>query len=114
MFVAAAPNQVWVADITYVPTGQGFLFLAIVLDACSRRVVGWSLAAHLRAELVVAALEMALQQRRPAAGVIHHSDHGSQYTALTFQERCRAAGIRSSMGSVGDSSENDQRTRTAA
>jgi putative transposase len=113
-FVAAVPDQLWVADITYVPTGQGFLFLAIVLDVCSRRIVGWSMAAHLRAELVVAALNMALQHRRPAAGVIHHSDHGGQYTALAFQERCRAAGIRSSMGSVGDSSENGQHTRQAA
>ena len=116
-----APNQVWVADshLTYVPTRQGFLassrlFAASHLDAYSRRVVGWSMANHLRAELVVAALEMALQHRRPAAGVIHHSDHGSQYTAQTFQERCRAAGIRSSMGSVGDSSENKQLTGTVA
>jgi putative transposase len=105
-FVAAAPNHVWVADITYVPTRAGFLFLAVVLDACSRRVVGWSMATHLRADLVVAALDMALQHRRPAAGVIHHSDHGSQYTAQAFQERCRLAGIRSSMGSVGDCYDN--------
>ena len=105
-FVATTPNQVWVADMTYVPTQQGFLFLAVVLDACSRRVVGWSMAAHLRAELPLAALEMALQHRRPAAGVIHHSDHGSQYTALAFQERCRRAGVRSSMGSVGDCYDN--------
>ena len=88
------------------PPSQGFLFLAIVLDACSRRIVGWSMAAHLRAELVLAALDMALQHRRPAAGVIHHSDHGSQYTAHAFQERCRQAGIRSSMGSVGDCYDN--------
>jgi transposase InsO family protein len=105
-FVANAPNQVWVADLTYVPTRQGFLFLAVVLDACSRRIVGWSMAAHLRAELVVAALDMALQHRRPPAGVIHHSDHGSQYTAHAFQQRCRQAAIRSSMGSVGDCSDN--------
>jgi putative transposase len=105
-FVVAAPNQVWVEDITYVPTQQGFLFLAVVLDACSRRIVGWSMAAHLRAELVVAALDMALQQRRPAAGVIHHSDHGSQYTAQAFQDRCRRASVRSSMGSVGDCYDN--------
>jgi putative transposase len=104
--IAAAPNQVWVADLTYVPTRQGFLFLAIVLDACSRRIVGWSMAAHLRAELVLAALDMALKHRRPAAGVIHHSDHGSQYTAHAFQQRCRQAGIRSSMGSVGDCYDN--------
>ena len=105
-FVAAAPDHLWVADITYVPTGQGFLFLAVVLDACSRRVVGWSMATHLRTELVLAALDMALQHRRPPHGVIQHSDHGSQYTAQVFQERCRAAGIRSSMGSVGDCSDN--------
>jgi putative transposase len=105
-FSASAPNQVWVADRTYVPTQQGFLFLAVVLDACSRRIVGWSMATHLRAELVVAALDMALQQRRPTAGVIHHSDHGSQYTSAAFQERCRRAGVRSSMGSVGDCSDN--------
>ena len=105
-FVAAAPNQVWVADMTYVPTQQGFLFLAVVLDACSRRVVGWSMAAHLRTDLPLSALDMALQHRRPPAGVIHHSDHGSHYTALAFQERCRAAGIRSSMGSVGDCYDN--------
>lgn len=104
-FVAAAPNQVWVADMTYVPTQQGFLFLAVVLDSCSRRVVGWSMAAHLRTELPLAALEMALQHRRPAS-VIHHSDHGSQYTATAFQERCRRAGVRSSMGSVGDCYDN--------
>jgi len=105
-FVAAAPNRLWVADLTHVPTQQGFLFLAVVLDACSRRVVGWSMAAHLRAELTLGALEMALQHRRPSAGVIHHSDHGSQYTATAFQERCQRAGVRSSMGSVGDCYDN--------
>jgi putative transposase len=105
-FVAAAPNQVWVADLTYVSTRQGFLFLAVVLDACSRRIVGWSMATHLRTALVVAALDMAVQHRRPAAGVIHHSDHGSQYTAQAFQDHCRAVGIRSSMGSVGDCYDN--------
>jgi putative transposase len=105
-FAASAPNRVWVADLTSVPTREGFLFLAVVLDAYSRRIVGWSMAAHPRAELVLAALDLALQHRRPAAGVIHHSDHGSQYTALAVQERCRRAGVRSSMGSVGDSSEN--------
>jgi putative transposase len=95
------PHHVWVADRTYGPTRQGLLFLASVLDACSRRIVGWSLAAPLRAELVRAALAMALQPRRPAAGVIHHADHGSQSTAHAFQQRGRQAGIRSSMGSVG-------------
>jgi putative transposase len=105
-FAASAPNQVWVADLTYVPTRQGFLFLAVVLDASSRRIVGWSMAAHLRADLVGAALDMAVQHRRPAAGVIHHSDHGSHYTSATFQERCQRAGVRSSMGSVGDCYDN--------
>jgi transposase InsO family protein len=83
-FAASAPNPVWVADLTYVLTRQGFLLLAVVLDACSCCIVGWSMAAHLRTELVVAALDMALQHRCPATGVIHHSDHGSQYTAATF------------------------------
>jgi putative transposase len=87
-------------------TRQGFLFLAVVLDACSRRIVGWSMGAHLRAELVLAALDMALQHRRPQPGVIHHSDHGSQYTSAAFQQRCRQAGVRSSMGSVGDCYDN--------
>ena len=76
-FVATAPNQLWVADITYVPTWAGFLYLAVVLDAFSRRIVGWAMATHLRTELVLAALEMARVQRRPTA-VIHHSDHGCQ------------------------------------
>lgn len=105
-FSASTPNQVWVADLTDVPTQQGFLFLAVVLDACSRRVVGWSMAAHLRTELVVAALDMALRHRRLLVGVIHHSDHGSQYTSAAFQERCRQPGVRSSMGSVRDCYDN--------
>ena len=105
-FAASGPNQGWVADLTYVPTRQGFLFLAVVLDACSRRVVGWSMAAHPRTELVVAALDRALQHRRPLAGVIHHSDHGSHYTSAAFQERCPQLGVRSSMGSGGDCYDN--------
>ena len=104
-FRVEAPNQLWVADITYVPTGAGFLYLSVVLDAFSRRIVGWSMAGHLRTELVLAALEMALDQRRPT-GVIHHSDQGSQYTSLAFGQRCRDAGVRPSMGSVGDCYDN--------
>src|SRR5690349_21782858 len=92
-FAAAAPDTLWVADITYLPTWSGFLYLAVVLDAFSRRVVGWSMADHLRAELVVDALEMALRHRRPAAGLILHSDHGAQYTSLAFGRRCREAGV---------------------
>ncbi len=104
-FTATEPNQLWVADITYVPTAAGFLYLAVVLDAFSRRIVGWSMANHLRTELVVAALEMALEQRKPEA-VIHHSDQGSQYTSLAFGLHCREAGVEPSMGSVGDCYDN--------
>jgi len=104
-FTAFRPNQLWVADITYVPTTSGFLYLAVVLDAWSRKIVGWSMANDLRTELVLDALEMAIGQRRPD-GVIHHSDQGSQYTSLAFGKRCREAGVRPSMGSVGDAYEN--------
>jgi putative transposase len=104
-FVVQGPNQLWVADITYVPTWAGFLYVAVVLDAWSRRVVGWAFAVHLRVELVLSALEMAVRQRQPRA-VIHHSDHGSQYTALAFGDRCRQAGVRPSMGTVGDAYDN--------
>ncbi len=104
-FRAQGPNRLWVADITYVPTWAGFLYVAVVLDAWSRRVVGWAFAMHLRAELVVAALEMAIRQRQPWA-VVHHSDHGSQYTSIAFGNRCREAGVQPSMGSVGDAYDN--------
>jgi putative transposase len=104
-FRATGPDQLWVADITYVPTHAGFLYLAVVVDAWSRRVVGWSMANHLRTELVLTALEMALQQRQPA-DVIHHSDQGCQYTSYAFGKRCRQAGVRPSMGSVGDAYDN--------
>jgi putative transposase len=100
-FTVQAPNQLWVADITFVPTWAGFLYLSVVLDAFSRRIVGWSMANHLRTSLVLAALDMALAQRKPE-GVIHHSDQGSQYTSIAFGQRCRVAGVRPSMGSVGD------------
>lgn len=104
-FTATAPDQLYVADITYIPTEAGFLYLAIVLDVFSRRIVGWRMASHLRSELVRGALDMALWQRRPT-GVIHHSDQGCQYTSIDFGERCRAAGVRPSMGSVGDCYDN--------
>jgi putative transposase len=94
-------------DITYVPTAQnGFLFLAVTLDVFSRRVVGWSMADHLRAELALAALGMAEWNRHPRAGLIHHSDHGCQYTAAAFTDRCRALGIQCSMGTTGDCYDN--------
>ncbi len=104
-FVASGPNQLWVADITHVPTTAGFLCLAVVLDAWSRKMVGWSMANHLCAELVLDAMEMAVGQRRPT-DVIHHSDQESQYTSLAFGKRCGEAGVRPSMGSVGDAYDN--------
>jgi putative transposase len=104
-FTAEGRDRLWVADITYIPTWAGFLYLAVVMDAWSRRIVGWSMAIHLRTELVLAALDMAVRQRRPKA-VIHHSDQGSQYTSLAFGQRCRQAGVRPSMGSVGDCFDN--------
>jgi putative transposase len=104
-FTATAPNRLWVADITYIPTWAGFLYLAVVLDVFSRRIVGWAMETYLRTELVLKALDRALGQRR-AAGVIHHSDQGSQYTSFAFGKRCAQAGVRPSMGSVGDCFDN--------
>ena len=104
-FSADGPDQLWVADITYVPTWAGFLYLAVVVDAWSRRVVGWSMATHLRTELVLDALNMATWQRRPER-VIHHSDQGTQPTSIAFGLRCKEVGVRPSMGSVGDAYDN--------
>jgi putative transposase len=104
-FTARGPDELWVADITYVPTMSGFLFLAVVVDAFSRRVVGWSMANDLRTELVLAALDMAVAQRRPEE-VIHHSDQGCQYTSFAFGQRCKRVSVRPSMGSVGDCYDN--------
>jgi putative transposase len=104
-FESEAPDRLYVADITYIPTWTGFLYLAIVLDVFSRRIVGWAMEMHLRTELVLAALEMAFAQRQPHEP-IHHSDHGTQYTSVAFGNRCQAMGIRPSMGSVGDCYDN--------
>jgi putative transposase len=104
-FKAEKPDELWVADITYVPTAAGFLYLAVVLDACSRRIVGWAMSIRLVTRLVLDALDMALATRRPN-GVIHHSDQGSQYTSIEFGQRCRQVGVRPSMGSVGDAYDN--------
>ena len=104
-FDVDSPDVLWCADITYVPTWAGFLYLAVVLDVFSRRVIGWAMATHLRAELVIDALNMAIWQRRPK-GVIHHSDQGTQYTSVAFGQRCEQVGIRPSMGSVGDAYDN--------
>lgn len=104
-FRAGAPNQLWVADITYVPTWAGFIYLSVVLDAWSRRIVGWSMGHDLKAQLVIDAMNMAIGQRRPR-DVIHHSDQGSQYTSVAFGLRCKEAGVRPSRGSVGDAYDN--------
>jgi putative transposase len=104
-FTADAPNTLWVADITYVPTWMGFLYLAVVLDVFSRRIVGWSMSTTLHVTVVLDALNMALTMRRPR-DVIHHSDQGSQYTSIEFGNRCRKASVRPSMGSVGDCYDN--------
>ncbi len=105
-FVAPAPDRLWTADITYLPTEEGFLYLAFILDAYSRKVVGWSMASHLRTELVAAALEMAIRRRNPSAELIHHSDRGAQYTALSFGKKLEEAGIMPSMGRVGSALDN--------
>jgi len=97
-FVAEAPDTKWTADITYVPTWSGFLYLAVVLDVFSRRIVGWAMADHLRTELVLSALDMAIHNRRPDPGVIHHSDHGCPYTSIAFGSRCEDAGVVPSLG----------------
>ncbi len=104
-FTAEVPDRLWVADITYIPTWAGFLYLAVVLDTFSRRIVGWSMATTLVTQLVLDALNMALVTRRPK-DVIHHSDQGSQYTSIAFGQRCREAGVRPSMGSIGDAYDN--------
>ena len=105
-FTAPAPNRLWVADISYLRTWEGWLYIAVVVDCYSRRVVGWSIAVHLRADLVVDALEMAVARRRPKPGLVHHSDQGSQYVSLALGQRCRRAGIELSMGSRGCAYDN--------
>ena len=92
-FDAEGPNQLWVADITCIPTWTSFLYLAVVLDVWNRKIVGWAMASNLRKELVLAALDMAIQQRQPH-DVIHHSDQGSQYTSIASENQCRQAGVR--------------------
>jgi putative transposase len=105
-FQASVPNELWIADITYVPTWEGWLFLAVVVDACSRRVCGWSMRDDLKADLVIDALGMATTRRRPGAGLIHHSDRGGQYRSLAFGRTLRDSGILASMGSRGDAFDN--------
>jgi putative transposase len=104
-FAAEGPDRLWVADITYIPTWAGFLYLAVVLDVWSRRIVGWAIEPRLKTALVLSALNMALAQRCPQ-GVIHHSDRGCQYTSYAFGKRCQEAGVMPSMGSTGDAYDN--------
>ena len=105
-FHATAPDKLWTADITYLRTDEGFLHLAFVLDVYSRKIVGWAMASHLRTELVVDALEMAVWRRKPAAGLVHHSDRGTQYTALSFGKKLEEARIVPSMGRTGSALDN--------
>jgi putative transposase len=105
-FRATGPDRLWVADITHLPTWEGYIFLACVLDAWSRKVVGWSMRDDLRTELALDALGMALTRRRPRPGLVHHSDRGSQYTSLAFGKTIEAAGILPSMGRRGDAFDN--------
>lgn len=105
-FRPAAPNVLWLADITYLRSWEGWLYLAAIQDACSRRIVGWSMAEHMKTELVTDALNMAVHRRRPDPGLIHHSDQGSQYVSLGFGQAARDAGIAISMGSKGDAYDN--------
>ena len=105
-FMADRPNALWVADITFLPTLAGFLYLAVVLDAWSRRIVGWAFSSDLKTRVVIDALDMALAARKPD-NVVHHSDRGSQYTSIAFGNRCKEAGVHPSTGSVGDAYDND-------
>jgi len=105
-FSAEAPDRKWAADVTYVATGQGWLYLAVVLDLCSRKVVGWAMADHLRAELCTDALEMALGRRGTPCGLIHHSDRGVQYACGQYRDLLRSQGITCSMSRTGDCYDN--------
>jgi transposase InsO family protein len=105
-FTATAPNRIWLADITYVETDQGWLYLATVMDLYSRRIVGWAMADHLRAELPLAALRMAISAQRPGAGLIHHSDRGVQYASEDYRKLIRSAGFQASMSRKGNCYDN--------
>jgi putative transposase len=105
-FATQTPNQIWLADLTYIPTGEGWLYLATVLDLHTRKIVGWSMRPSLHVEIALDALEMAIQRQRPAHGLIHHSDRGSQYLAIRYTERLADTGAVNSVGSKGDSYDN--------
>lgn len=105
-FAAELPNKKWVTDITYIPTQEGFLYLACVMDLCSRKIVGWSMAEHLGAQLCLEALHMAIQTRKPEAGLLHHSDRGVQYASGQYQKQLDLFGIDCSMSRVGNCYDN--------
>jgi putative transposase len=105
-FVATAPKQIWLADITYVETDQGWLYLATIMDLYSRKIVGWAMADHLRAELAIGALAMAIATQRPGAGLIHHSDRGVQYASAEYRKMMQAAGFKASMSRKGNCYDN--------
>ena len=111
-FASEEPDQLWVADITYVRSGEGFLYLAFILDACSRKIVGWSIATHLRSELVVDALQMAIARRKPAPGLVHHSDRGVQYTSLSFGKKLEDEGLVPSVSAFDGPGGNRLRQRS--
>jgi putative transposase len=105
-FTATAPNRIWLADITYIETDQGWLYLATVMDLYSRRIVGWAMADHLRADLPLAALRMAISTQRPGAGLIHHSDRGVQYASSEYRNVMQSAGFSASMSRKADCYDN--------
>ncbi len=105
-FTQDAPNRVWMADVTQHPTGEGWLYLAVVLDACGRRVVGWAMDERVTTELVLAALKMAQHTRKPLPGLIHHSDQGAVFTSLRFGRHLNASGVIGSMGRSGTPADN--------
>ena len=105
-FSAAAPNRIWLADITYIETDQGWLYLATVMDLYSRKIVGWAMADHLRADLPLTALRMAISTQQPGAGLIHHSDRGVQYASADYRKLLQSAGFRASMSRKADCYDN--------
>jgi len=105
-FQASGPNRLWVADLTYVATWRGFVYVAFVVDVFSRRIVGWRVSSSLRSDLALDALEQALHDRQDVANLVHHSDRGVQYLSIRYSERLAEAGIEASVGSIGDSYDN--------
>lgn len=105
-FAASAPNEKWVGDITYIPTDEGWLYLAGVMDLCSRKIVGWSMADHMETALITGALQMALLHRQPGAGLLHHSDRGVQYASEDYRHLLDLHGIQASMSAKGDCWDN--------